>query len=425
MFEGGLYTVGSFPETMVGMPVLTRSHLSDFRGAARMVVDAAEATTEVVEKMHRTIQVRPGPLGVKVTSRTQGVTGLVYRSIRTGIRLVGQVIDASLAPAMMLRPEGESSHVRDAFRSAANGVYGDYLSRTGNPLAIDMSLHHRDRQVDLNDPTRTIKQHDDVVPVVSKLLVLVHGSCMNDQQWNRNGHDHGAAIADDLGYLPLYLRYNSGLHIASNGRLFAELLEALIGNWKQPIQELTVMGHSMGGLVARSACHYGRAAGHAWPNYLRKLVFLGTPHHGAPLEQGGHGLDVLMDLSPYSMPLTRLSRARSAGITDLRHGAISASEYSVPLPFHVKCYAAAAVRATKRGLLSDRLVGDGLVPLDSALGRHRDGTRSLKIPKCHQWVGYGLTHHDLLCHPDVYAQVRRWLQQPVDPLRCRQGPHSL
>jgi len=393
---------------MIGMPNPNRSHLSDICGAARMVVDAAEATTDVVEKMHRTIQVRPGPLGVSVTDRTRGITGLVYRSIRTGIRLVGQVIDASLAPVMMLLPEGESSRIRDAYRSAANGVYGDYLLRTGNPLAINMSLHHRDRQVDLKDPTSVLQQHGDAIPA-SKLLVLVHGSCMNDRQWNRDGHDHGAALADDLGYLPLYLRYNSGLHIVSNGRSFAELLETLIGNWKLPVQELTIMGHSMGGLVARSACHHGRAAGHTWPKYLRKLVFLGTPHHGAPLEQGGHGLDVLMDLSPYSMPLTRLSRARSAGITDLRHGTVSAGEHSVPLPSGVKCYAAAAVLAEKRGLLSDRLVGDGLVPLDSALGQHRDVTRSLKIPKSRQWVGYGVGHRDLLCHPDVYAQVRRWL----------------
>ena len=391
------------------MPVPTRSHISDFRGAARMIVDAAEATTEVVEKMHRTIQVRPAPQGVSVTDRTKGITGLVYRSIRMGISLVGQAIDVGLTPLMMLLPEGESSRVRDAYRSAANGVYGDYLSQTGNPLAIDMSLHHRDRQVDLNDSTSVLEQHGDAAPV-SKLLVLVHGSCMNDQQWNRDGHDHGAAIADDLGYLPLYLRYNSGLHIVSNGRSFAELLEALIGNWKQPVEELAVMGHSMGGLVARSACHYAHAAGHAWPKYLRKLVFLGTPHHGAPLEQGGHGLDVLMELSPYSMPLTRLSRARSAGITDLRHGTISTDEHSVPLPSGVKCYAAAAVLSAKRGPLSDRLVGDGLVPLDSALGRHRDINRSLKIPKSRQWVGFGLGHRDLLCHPDVYAQLRRWLQ---------------
>ena len=91
------------------------------------------------------------------------------------------------------------------------------------------------------------------------------------------------------------------------------------------------------------------------------------------------------------------------------HGTISTDEDAVPLPSGVKCYAAAAVLATKRGLLSDRLIGDGLVPLDSALGRHRDVNRSLKIPKSRQWVGYELGHRDLLSHPDVYAQLRRWL----------------
>ena len=393
---------------MTGMPIPTRSHIADFRGAARMVVDAAEATTEVVEKMHRTIQVKPAPRGVSVTDRTKGITGLVYRSIRMGIGLVGRTIDAGLTPLMMLLPEGESSRTRDAFRSAANGVYGDYLLRTANPLAIDMSLHHGNQRIDLNDPTSALEQHSAAAPV-SKLLVLVHGSCMNDQQWNRDGHDHGAAIAGDRGYLPLYLRYNSGLQIASNGRSFAELLEAMIGKWQHPVEELAIMGHSMGGLVARSACHYARAAGHTWPKYLRKLVFLGTPHHGAPLEQGGHGLDVLMGLSPYSMPLTRLSKARSAGISDLRHGTVAADEKTVPLPNGVKCYAAAAVRSAKRGKLSEKLVGDGLVPLDSALGRHRDAKLSLKIPKSRQWVGYGLGHRDLLSHPDVYAQLRRWL----------------
>ena len=389
-----------------------RTHLSYLRGATRLVFEAAEATTEVVEKMHRTIQEVPGPLSVSVPDRTRGITGLVYRSIRTGIHLVGQTIDASLASVKMLLPEGEPSQGRDVLRSVANGVYGDYLAQTENPIAIDMSLHHRDRQVDLNDPTGVLKEQSDAVPV-SKLLVLVHGSCMSDQQWGRDGHDHGVALADDLGYLPLYLRYNSGLHIASNGRALAQLLETLIGNWKQPIQELAIMGHSMGGLVARSACHFADSAGHAWPKSLRKLVFLGTPHHGAPLAQGGHGLDALMALSPYSRPLTRLSRARSAGITDLRHGTVSADENIVPLPAGVNCYAVAAARATEVTALSEQLVGDGLVSVDSALGRHREAAQTLSIPKNRQWVGYGMGHFDLLNHLDVYARIHGWMKQPV------------
>ncbi len=243
--------------------------------------------------------------------------------------------------------------------------------------------------------------------------MLVHGLCMNDQHWSRDGHDHGAALADELGHLPLYVRYNSGLPISSNGEALAEILETLIRNWTQPVEEVAILGHSMGGLVARSACHHGRIARHAWLKHLDKLVFLGTPHHGAPLERGGNGLDFLMDLSPYSIPLTRISRARSAGINDLRHGKVSAKEHPVPLPPSVKCYALAAVRAGKRSALSERLVGDGLVPLDSALGQHRDTAWKLAIPEARQWVGYGMGHGDLLSSPDVYAQLHNWLQQPA------------
>ena len=393
------------------MPIPNRSQLSDLRGVTRAAIDATDAIAEVVEKMHRTIQLRPGPLGVSATDRPTGITGLVYRCVRGGIRLTGRAVDASLSGATLLLPEGKSSPALDAYRSALNGVYGDYLFRTGNPLAIDMSLHHQGRRVDIHDPTSVVDKHSDVSPG-NKLLVLVHGLCMNDKQWSRDGHDHGAALADELGYLPLYLRYNSGLPIASNGRLLAEMLETLIGNWAAPLDEVVIMGHSMGGLVARSACYHAREAGHGWPKHLRKLVFLGTPHHGAPLERGGHGLDLAMNLSPYSMPLTRLSKARSAGITDLRYGTISAGKDIVPLPSGVKCYAIAAVRAAKRSLLSARLIGDGLVTLDSALGRHRDRARMLAIPRSRQWVGYEMGHRDLLSRPEAYRQISAWLQEP-------------
>ena len=396
---------------MIELPIPNRSQLSDLRGVTRMVIDASDTIAEVVEKMHRTIQLRPRPIGVSSIDRPRGIAGLVYRCVRGGIRLVGRAVDASLAGVTPLLPEGESSPTLDAYRSAANGVYGDYLLRTGNPLAIDMSLRYRGRPVDIHDPSSLFEQYCDVTPA-NKLLVLVHGLCMNDQQWNLDGHDHGAALANELGYLPLYLRYNSGLHIVSNGRLLAEMLETLIGHWATPLDDVVIMGHSMGGLVARSACHHARQAGHGWPKYLRKLVFLGTPHHGAPLERGGHGLDLVMNLSPYSMPFTRLSKARSAGITDLRHGTISAGKDIVPLPSGVKCYAAAAVRAAKRSLLGERLIGDGLVTLDSALGRHRDRARMLPIPSNRQWVGYGMGHRELLNHSEAYRQISTWLQEP-------------
>lgn len=391
------------------MPAPTRTHLSDIRGVARMAFDATAGIAEIVEKMHRTIQLRPLPIGRAEAGRTRGITGFVYRSVRGGVRLVGRGVDLALAPVVALLPEGESTPVRDAFESAVNGVYGDYLVRTGNPLAIGMGLRHRDRPLDPANPADALGSEPDAAG--SRILVMVHGLCLNERHWNRDGHDHGAALADELGYTPLYLRYNTGLHIGQNGRDFASLLESLVSNWPRPVEELVILGHSMGGLVARSACHYGSEAGHAWLRYLRKLVFLGTPHHGSPLERGGHRLDYVLEASPYSAPFTRIGRTRSAGITDLRHGSITTGRHEVvPLPARVKCYAAAATLAERRSVIAERLVGDGLVPLDSALGRHTGPGRTLAIPKERQWVGYGMGHLELLNRAEVYSQLHEWLR---------------
>jgi pimeloyl-ACP methyl ester carboxylesterase len=392
------------------MAVLNRTHLSDLRGATRLAFDATAGLVGVVERMHSTVQRRPPPVGAALNRPTKGITGLVYRSVRGGVRLIGAGVDVSLASVVMFLPQREPPPGREALRAAVNGVYGDHLVRTGNPLAIEMSLRARGRAVDVTDPGASYREADGHVPT-SKLLVLVHGLCLNELHWRRAGHDHGAALADEFGYSPLYVRYNSGLHIRDNGRALAALLESLVRNWPVAVQELCIIGHSMGGLVARSACWWADEHGHDWLSRLGKLVFLGTPHQGAPLERGGNGLDFILDLSPYSAPLTRLGKTRSAGIQDLRYGAITADGLqSVPLPAGVACYAAAATLGKRRSLLADRLIGDGLVPLNSALGRHRTRSRALRIPKTRQWIGYEMGHLELLCRPEVYAQLRIWLQ---------------
>jgi pimeloyl-ACP methyl ester carboxylesterase len=389
----------------------TRTHISDLRGATKLAVDASSGITDIVEKMHRTIQMVPFPVGRISPDATRGITGLVYRSVRGGMQLTGKGIDAALTPLLaLLPPDEQSSPRRDAILAALNGAYGDHLVRTSNPLATEMAFRHRGRPLNITDPA-PLSEAATAPDAARKLLVMVHGLCLNEQHWLRDGHDHGAALAEEFGFTPLYLRYNTGLRIGSNGRALAESLESLLSRWPQPVDELIILGHSMGGLVARSACHHASRAGHRWPMQLRKLICLGTPHHGAPLERGGHGLDFVLEISPYSAPFTRIGKSRSAGITDLRHGSIteSAKHEFVPLPAGVKCYAAAATLGTKRGLLSERLVGDGLVPLDSALGQHPDPARNLGFAKSRQWIGYGMGHLQLLGHPDVHAQLRKWI----------------
>jgi len=245
-----------------------------------------------------------------------------------------------------------------------------------------------------------------------RLLLMVHGLCLNESHWVRDGASPVDDLAVSLGCTPLYLRYNAGRAIADNGRDLAALLETLLGNWPRPVTELAIVGHSMGGLVARSAVHYARLAGRNWPAALKRLVFIGTPLHGSPLERGGHRLDYVMELSPYVAPFTRIGKARSAGIMDLRHGNITDDErVFVPLPEGVDCYTLAATLGSKRDLVSERLVGDGLVPLDSALGRHRDPARTFAIADGHQWVGHGMGHMELLYRPEVYAQLGKWLRR--------------
>jgi pimeloyl-ACP methyl ester carboxylesterase len=254
---------------------------------------------------------------------------------------------------------------------------------------------------------------------------------MSDLQWHRNGHDHGAALAADpafsVPYTPVYLHYDSGLHISTNGSEFATQIETLLKAWPVPVRELTIIGHSMGGLVTRSACEYGREAGHTWLRVLKKIIFLGTPHFGAPLERGGNWVNVILDASPYTAAFARLAKIRSAGITDLRHAGVRDADWEerdrfaatahsrsddVPLPVSVQCYAAAASMARKSDRTGGHFFGDGLVPVESALGQHSDAARKLAFPKSHQWIGYDMNHMDLLDRAIVYRRIRKWLLQP-------------
>ena len=354
--------------------------------------------------------------------RIGGISGVVYKTIRGVTRVVGGSIDSLLALLARALPVDDHGPERETVVAALNGVLGDYLAMTGNPLATPMALRRDGRPLDLARAALKARLPD----AGSRLLVLVHGLCMNDRQWTWREHDHGAALGRDLGYTPVYLQYNSGLHISANGHAFATLLERLVDQWPESLQRFALLGHSMGGLLARSALHYGAEAGHRWPARLDDLVFLATPHEGAPLERAGNWLELLLGATQYAAPLARLGRLRSAGITDLRHGSLVDEDWvgrdrfalartpprALPLPSGVRCYAIAASLGRERGDVKDRLLGDGLVPLASALGRHADPNRALRIAEDRQWVAYGMNHLDLLGDAGVYERLRHWLAAP-------------
>lgn len=391
---------------------------NDLRGVQRLTIDAITGVTDLVEAMHANISALPGVLGKPAAGPTPGIAGLVYRSVRGVTRFVGDGLDlafAKLAPLLdVVRPPPQ----REAVVAALNGVLGDHLDATGNPLAIQMRLRHDGHALTLHRDAlaRALPEAG------GKLLILVHGLCMNDLQWRYAGHDHGAALARELGYTPLYLHYNSGRRISTNGREFAALTEQLLRHWPVPVERLSILCHSMGGLVARSACVAAQEQEQAWLARLDRLVFLGTPHQGAPLERAGSWVDTLIALSPYTAPFARLGKVRSAGIQDLRHGNVRDEDWQdrdgdgradgrvpSPLPKGPRCYAIAASTAGQASDEDALPKGDGLVPTASALGRHRDRAYDLRIAQTRQRIAYGVHHLELLSDAGVYRQLLRWL----------------
>ncbi len=392
---------------------------SDLRGLTQLGFDAALGITNLVEAMHHTIASRAGIVGTTPAGRPSGITGFVYGTVRGTTRLFGSGINTALRAVTPAAAPDATSPAREMALAVLNGVWGDHLAASNNPLAIPGSLRTGGRPLELSRDELAAR----IAQPTGRLLVLAHGLCMNDLQWLRNGHDHGQALARDLGFTPVYLHYNSGRHVSENGNDFAQLLEQLLSQWPVPVQELVIVGHSMGGLVARSAVFQARQRKQAWTSSLRKLVFLGTPHHGAALERGGHQVDMLFGVSPYVAPFARLGKARSAGITDLRFGNLQPADWQgrdrhsqrhddrrpTPLPAGVDCFIVAATKAAKVGGLHSRVVGDGLVPLASALGEHREPQHTLKVPKHHMRIVTSADHWDLLSREDVYAQLRAWL----------------
>jgi pimeloyl-ACP methyl ester carboxylesterase len=386
---------------------MKRNHIDDLRGASRLAIEATTAITDLVQAMHRRIA---GPFAV--------FAELPYAGVRGVTSLVGAGIDGALARLAPLVGDAAAGPEREAVIAALNGVLGDYLAATGNPLAIPMRLRRGGVPIE-PEPKALLHAIPDAG---AKLLVLVHGSSMFDLQWRRGGHDHGEALAK-LGYTPIYLHYNSGLHISENGRALATLLEALVGAWPQPLDELTLFGHSMGGLVSRSACHAAAAAGHRWPTKLRNLISLGSPHHGAPLERFGNMFEVALGISSYSAPFAQLGKLRSAGVTDLRFGNVRDEDWQdrdrfepgddprvpLPLPQGVRCF---AIAGTTADALAGELPGDGIVPVDSALGRHSRPELTLEFPPEHRSIATGTGHLDLLGSSRVHEVLARWLQPP-------------
>jgi pimeloyl-ACP methyl ester carboxylesterase len=280
--------------------------------------------------------------------------------------------------------------------AAVNGFVGDDLEREGSGLALPMTIRSGGRDL---SPRELAAELPDAGPAVA---VFVHGLCESERAWwlRPRGHEgpvrsYGQRLAADLGLTPVYLRYNTGLQISENGRRLAELMEQLVAHWPVPVERIALVGHSMGGLVARSACHQGHAAGMGWTHVVRQVVCLGTPHLGAPLEKAANAAALALAALPETRPLASIVNVRSEGIKGLG-GALVA-----PLLENADHRSVGAtVTRTPDGPVAG-IVGDLLVQYSSASA----------CGECRH-IG-GINHFDLLNHPEVYATLREWLSEPA------------
>lgn len=304
--------------------------------------------------------------------------------------------------------------------SAINGLIGDELRRSDDPQAITMSVRVEGADVPANSwPLREAFRDGS-----SHVVIFLHGLCENDESWNLGSKTSGTSypqrVLAETDGTPVMIRYNTGLHISENGQHLDQLIRQLIANWPVPITRITLVGHSMGGLVARAATAHATAANEVWQHLVRDVVCLGTPHTGARLEKAAHMGARLLRFWPESKPFGRILESRSAGIVDLRHGYISAEEWqgqdltaqwgldriaAAPLP-HAEYHFVASTLGATQGHPISSVLGDLLVHFSSATGVGRtgpvvDGARFEYLPSAN--------HFALLNHPRVGDWLVAWL----------------
>jgi len=402
----------------------------EIRGVGELLGKAFAGPATLAKDMHEAAASRPfralGTAALPVRVIHDGISRTVYGGLRRAFEAVPRMGATAVAQARRAEAPSLSQSVQGSLAlGALNGAIGDALTRRGNALALTMSIRHRGRDV-ATDRESLMSAFPDATP---KLAVFVHGLCETDEAWDllplsrdrAARASYGSRLAADLGYTPVQLRYNTGLRISDNGRRLAELLEEVVQAWPAPIGEITLVGHSMGGLVSRSASHYGQTAGHSWTSSLRHVFCLGTPHLGAPLEKAANVAGWALGRLPETRSLANAVNRRSVGIKDLRFGSCVEEDWSdcdpdefltdrcneVPFVDHASYYFVGATLTRHPRHPVGMLVGDLLVQFASASGRGRRRRIPFELENGRH-VG-GLNHFDLLNHPEVYEQIRSWI----------------
>ncbi|MBV9515405.1 MAG: alpha/beta hydrolase [Mycobacteriaceae bacterium] len=403
----------------------------EIRSLADLAGEGTRILTTLVRDLHDGISRRVfcviGPVSKPVEVVHNTAAAVTYYAVDRAVR-------GSLNGAGALAAETCSNDEDDSIESnptaagaiaALNGIYGDNLTTRGNAFALSMQIRHDGRPVAL-----TAAAIAKAFPkATGRIVVFTHGWCLTERLWWRRPRTgpwlrpYGTRLRNDLGYTPVYLRYNTGLHISHNGRALADLLNQLQTLWPVPVEDVALVGHSMGGLVARSACHYGARQQHSWTDAVRHVVCLGSPHLGADLEKGVNAASWALARLPETRAVAAFLNARAAGVKDLRYGACLDEDWSdcdpdeflrdrcheVPFLPGAAYHFVAATGPRAVGVV----LGDYLVRSQSASGAGR--VRRIPFEPAHGLTLTGLHHFDLLNHPAIYERLLEWLSQPAQP----------
>jgi pimeloyl-ACP methyl ester carboxylesterase len=363
----------------------------------------------IAERVFRLV----GPTSAPARMSHDAISAAVYRTLRGGALLAGRGADSGLARRVVRDGRALSRDPRGAAAIAAiNGLVGDRLEREGSDLAEPMAVR----------VGGAIAGARDFPDGRRRLVVFLHGLMETELSWRFGGAEpYGERLARDLDCTPVYVRYNTGRHISENGRSLSELLEQLVAAWPVPVDDIALVGHSMGGLVARAACRCAVAEDAAWVGHVHHVVSLGTPHLGAPLERAAHRAAHALAQLPETRPLGNFLRRRSSGIRDLNQGSLVDEDWrdrdrdalrlaaceEVPLLDGAAHHFVSATLSRDPRHPLGRLVGDVLVLVPSATGTSKTRRIGFREEDGHH-VG-GAHHLALLNHPDVYAKLVGWL----------------
>ncbi|HET9449354.1 MAG TPA: alpha/beta hydrolase [Aggregicoccus sp.] len=314
----------------------------------------------------------------------------------------------------------------EAWLGALNGVLGDYLQRTDNGLAFPMALYADNRPIGLD----AASLRSAFPQATGRVALWVHGLAVTEGVWafpDAPSQSYASLLEKEQGFTPLVLRYNSGLHVSDNGKALCELLTTVVANFPVPIEELLLVGYSLGGLVVRSACHVAAESGAPWLSRVRRAIYIGVPHMGSPYERLGKGVAHLLRKvpNPYTRLIADVADLRSSGIQDLAFGNLLPRDWEgatreqqlrnrrhpVPLLPGISHYVVVGTLGRHEKHLLSLLFGDGLVWVASAAGRSQPGHACPLFPQEHVALLPGVGHFALAHHPAVYARLKAWLEE--------------